>query len=96
MGKVERYCRIYYRHRSLKRLIFLSTISHEKGSPMGSPLNPILADLVFQGMEETVPIILQPKLTLYFSWVDITLLLANTLLIGNRYIEFNKFHINIL
>lgn len=62
------------------------------GTPMGSPLSPIIADLVMQDLEETVFKSMNKKISLYFRYVDDIILTAPANDIDNIVNSFNNYH----
>jgi len=62
------------------------------GTPMGSPLSPIIADLVMQDLEEQVLSCLKTKLPFYFRYVDDILLTAPRDDINDIFEMFNNYH----
>ncbi|XP_018355891.1 PREDICTED: telomerase reverse transcriptase-like [Trachymyrmex septentrionalis] len=61
------------------------------GLPMGSPLSPILADLVIQDLEHNIFDILITHIPLYYRYVDDILLAAPTNQITNILDSFNAY-----
>jgi len=62
------------------------------GTPMGSPLSPILADLVLQDLEEKAITRLPIPLPLYFRYVDDIVLAAPPSFFPTILTTFNSFH----
>lgn len=62
------------------------------GMPMGSPLSPIIADLVMQDVEEKVSNSLDYPVTFYFRYVDDIILAAPAKNINEILRKFNNYH----
>jgi len=62
------------------------------GTPMGSPLSPILADIVLQDIEEAALSLLPTTLPFYVRYVDDILLAAPNNLLDKIAETFNSFH----
>jgi len=79
---------IYYHLFHLNNVIYKQTFD----TPMGSPLSPIIADVVLQDLEKKVLDSINLRLPFYYRYVDDIILVAST----NKIIEilntFNSFH----
>ena len=62
------------------------------GIPMGSPLSPILADIVMQDFEKKVISMLPARLLFYFRYVDDIILAAPSENIHDCLNVFNSLH----
>lgn len=62
------------------------------GTPMGSPLSPIIADLVMQDLENKALYKIGFKLPLYYRYVDDILLVTKSDKIDHIVNTFNSFH----
>jgi len=62
------------------------------GTPMGSPLSPIIADLVMQDLENTCLDRINHQLTFYFRYVDDIVMAAPSDKIDLIFNTFNDFH----
>jgi len=62
------------------------------GTPMGSPLSPIVADLVMQDLEENILNSLNSRPPLYYRYVDDIILSAPENEIHNILEKFNSYH----
>jgi len=73
---------------AFKKIIYKQTF----GTPMGSPLSPIIADLVLQDLEQSALIQLPIRLPIYFRYVDDILLAAPNDCFDTILEIFNSFH----
>jgi len=72
---------------------FNNTIYRQKfGTPMGSPLSPIIADLVLRDIESRAINALNVTLPIYFRYVDDILLAAPSDSVNDIVNTFNSFH----
>lgn len=62
------------------------------GTPMGSPLSPIIADLVMQDLETTTLNTLNINTRLYFRFVDDILLCMHEDYVNLVFDKFNEYH----
>jgi len=62
------------------------------GTPMGSPLSPVVADLVLQKLESTILNNLTYKPIFYYRYVDDIALSVPSSLLNSLLNEFNSFH----
>jgi len=62
------------------------------GAPMGSPLSPVVADLVMQRLEHNVIGSLEVKPVFYHRYVDDIILAAPSLCLRDLLEAFNSFH----
>ncbi|XP_018367481.1 PREDICTED: uncharacterized protein LOC108763996 [Trachymyrmex cornetzi] len=62
------------------------------GTPMGSPLSPIVADMVMQDLEETALGLLPVRLSFYYQYVDDVILAAPSESIDDILCVFNSLH----
>jgi len=62
------------------------------GTPMGSPLSPIIADLVLRDIENRAINILNVPLPIYFGYVNDIVLAAPSDFVNNIVNIFNSFH----
>jgi len=62
------------------------------GSPMGSPLSPLIADIVMQDLKYDVLRQLPVELPIYYRYVDDILLLAPSIHIEFILHKFNSYH----
>jgi len=63
------------------------------GTPIGSPLSPVLADIVLQNIEERAISRISISIPFYFKYVDDILLAAPPLFHINILDIFNSFHL---
>ena len=62
------------------------------GTPMGSPISPMLADLLLQDLEEVVLNKLSFKIYTYYRYVDYTFLIIPENMIKEILENFNSYH----
>ncbi|XP_018361330.1 PREDICTED: uncharacterized protein LOC108760048, partial [Trachymyrmex cornetzi] len=62
------------------------------GTPMGSPLSPIIADIVMEDLEEKALCFINPRLSAYFRYVDDVFLIASKDTVPQILKMFNEQH----
>jgi len=62
------------------------------GTPMGSPLSPVISDIVLQDLEQKAISLLPIQLPFYFRYVDDILLAAPSKFLDKILNIFNSFH----